>query len=178
MHGDDPDFMEQENAAQDIPARPRSTSYDTDEAVLSGDMASLQVNTSSAPGANSYPRSIAPLSAESNGRFSSYSLTRGRAVSPVVSNYFGLPPDRESDKTRTAQRLGDQTSNRNEDDTAGEPGFWGTKLKYPYGLLGKKTESVDGTSDDEDSAADEDENDEDDEDEDDDDDGIDIFGHR
>lgn len=87
----------------------------------------------------------------------------------MVSNYFGLPPDR-----------GDQTPGGNEGDKAGELGFWGTKLKYPYGLLGKKTESADGTSDDEESVADEDEDDEDDEgDEDEDDnDGIDIFGHR
>lgn len=139
----------------------------------------------------SFPQQSLSSSADPSGRFLSYSLTRDRAVSPVISNYFGLPPNREhDDKSISTSLFGSRTQRDAGSDHGGELRIWGTKLKYSYGFLSRETESVDGEEAVESSDASVSENDEDDdeqdeqdeqeEEEDDDDDGdsIEIFGHR
>lgn len=147
-------------------------------------MAPLRINTSSVQG-TSFPQQSLSSSADPSGRFLSYSLTRDRAVSPVISNYFGLPPNREhDDKSISTSLFGSRTQRDAGSDHGGELRIWGTKLKYSYGFLSRETESVDGEEAVESSDASVSENDEDDdeqeeeEDDDDDDDSIEIFGHR
>ncbi|KAB8259571.1 hypothetical protein BDV32DRAFT_150215 [Aspergillus pseudonomiae] len=125
----------------------------------------------------------APVSTEPSGRFS-YSISRGRAVSPVISNYFGIPPDRGSERRKSTSFSNGQAPQENENESNGEIRFWGAKFKYRYGFLSRGTESVDGTSE----ANDEEDDDErswcsnseenNEEEDDDDDEKIDIFGHR
>lgn len=171
--------------------RLRSSSQNADDAMVST-LASLRVDTSSVPGTSQNSRLSAPSSAEPSGRFSSYSLTRGRAISPVISNYFGIPPDRGSERSISTSLFGGQASQDQESPDAGELRFWGKKFKYGYGLLSHEEESIDGASDvdsgeeDEstsDASASEDDDDDDDEraedeEDEDEDEGIDIFGHR
>lgn len=148
-------------------------------------MAPLRIDTSSVQG-TSYPQQSLASSADPSGRFLSYSLTRDRAVSPVISNYFGLPPNRESDdKSISASLFGSRTQRDTGSDHAGELRIWGTKLKYSYGFLSRETESVDDeeaaeSSDGSVSEDDEDDDEQEEEEEDDDDDvdSIEIFGHR
>lgn len=156
-----------------------------DDEAPSSTLGSLQINTSSMPGASSYPRLGTPLSAGPNGQFSSYSLTRDRAVSPVISNYFGLPPGREAGKSKSASLFGDRTQRDSGCEKGGELHIWGAKLKYQYGFLGEETESVEGTSEadseedyDDESCPEEEADDDDDDEDDSDSDSIDIFGHR
>lgn len=155
-----------------------------DEGGLSRTASLLQINTNSAPGSGPHPRLGTPLFAEQNGQFASYSLTRERAVSPVISNYFGLPPDRESDKLKATSSPGDSAPRDEPNDKHGELQIMGTKLKYRYGFLGEETESVDemseadGESGYETSDESEEEADDGDDEDDDDYDSIDIFGHR
>lgn len=181
---------------RDVSASPvRSSSHGAEEeASISLPLAQLRIDTSSPFGANSSPRLTASSSAEQNGRFSSYSLTRGRAVSPVISNYFGLPPDRDSNRSKsTLPFFGDLAEKDSNDQAGGKLRLWGTNIKYKYGFLDRETESADGTSeveeegddgDDGDDSTDGDsvESDEVDsgepEEDDDEDEGIDIFGHR
>lgn len=183
MHGEVLGPLEQDGVTRPIPApRARSSSYAVNEEVPASTLASLQMNTGSMPGANSYPRLGTPLSAGPNGQFSSYSLTRDRAVSPVISNYFGLPPGRETEKSKSTSLFGDRAQRDSASDKSGELHIWGAKLKYQYGFLGEETESVGGTSetdseedyDDESGLEEETNDDEDDSDSD----SIDIFGHR
>jgi hypothetical protein len=69
-------------------------------------------------------------------------------------------------------------------DGEGELTIWGTRFKYRYGFLGRRTDPADDDeegeelSDSSESVAKNDEEDEEEEDEEDDDEGIDIFGHR
>ncbi|RHZ66151.1 hypothetical protein CDV55_102696 [Aspergillus turcosus] len=178
---------------RDVSASPvRSSSHGAEEeASIPLPLAQLRVDTASPFGANSSPRLTASSSAEQNGRFSSYSLTRGRAVSPVISNYFGLPPDRDSNRSKsTLPFFGDLAEKDSNDQAGGKLRLWGTNIKYKYGFLDRETESADGTSeveeegDDGDDSTDGDsvESDEVDsgepEEDDDEDEGIDIFGHR
>lgn len=167
----------------------RSSSHGADEA-MSQAVAPLRINTSTVQD-TSYPQQSALSSADPNGRLLSYSLTRGRAVSPVVSNYFGLPSNREPETSNFTSFFGGRADRDTEGDH-GELHFWGTKFKYNYGFLSRETESADGTSETdgeednlsdgsviEDEDEDEDgEDDDHDEDDDDDDERIDIFGHR
>lgn len=184
LHGDVLDSLEDQSGARDIPgSQPRPSSFNPDGAPLSPTLASLQINTNSVPASGSHPRLGSPLSAEPNGQFASYSLTRDRAVSPVISNYFGLPPDREAEKSKSASLPGHGAPKSDPGDKDGEFKIWGSKLKYRYGFLGEETQSVDELSeaDGEEvytSGESEQEEEELDDDDDDDDDSIDIFGHR
>lgn len=194
LHGEASDSLDRAGGDnRDASASPMpSTFHGTEEeASISLPLAQLRVDTSSPSGADSSPRFIASSSAEQNGRFSSYSLTRGRAVSPVISNYFGLPPDRESNRSKsTLPFFGDLAGKYSNDHAGGNLRLWGTNIKYKYGFLDRGTESTEGTSevegegdDSEDSTDGEsmasDEADSGDPEEDDDEDeGIDIFGHR
>lgn len=185
-----------------VTTRTRPSSQGADEIVLPT-LASLRLDTDPGPGTSLTTRLNAPLSAESNGRFSSYSITRGRAVSPVISNYFGIPPDRDSERPKSTSLFGGRASKESENEDSGEIRLWGTKFKYRYGFLSRGTDSADrnseangnrgenegnGRGDDDDdgqswsSYSDEDndegEEGEEEEDDDDDDEKIDIFGHR
>lgn len=184
MHGEVLDPLEQVDVTRPIPApRPRSSSYGMEEGASSPTLEHLRIN--SMPGTSSYSRLGTPLSTEQNGQFASYSLTRDRAVSPVISNYFGLPPDREPEKSKSASLFGDRLRRGSESDRSGELHIWGAKLKYQYGFLGEETESVDGTSEtgseesyDGESCLEEEETDNGYTDDDSDSDSIDIFGHQ
>ena len=103
----------------------------------------------------------------------------------MISNYFGLPPDREPEKSKSASLFGDRLRRGSESDRSGELHIWGAKLKYQYGFLGEETESVDGTSEtgseesyDGESCLEEEETDNGYTDDDSDSDSIDIFGHQ
>lgn len=182
LHGEVLESPEQDLDARQISAsRGRSSSRGADEATSQA-MAPLRINTNSVQG-TSYPQQSAPSSADPSGRFLSYSLTRDRAVSPVISNYFGLPPNRESEKPKSTSLFG-RGQRDSGSDHGGELRLWGTKFKYSYGFLSRETESGDGDeameSSDESVSEDEDEEEQDKEEDDDDDDheSIDIFGHR
>ncbi|RAK74094.1 RING finger and CHY zinc finger domain-containing protein [Aspergillus fijiensis CBS 313.89] len=181
----DPSALESDSEGISTP-RARSSSHGADESGLPT-FESLRIDTSSVPGPDS--RLSVPMSADPSRQFASYSLTRDRAVSPVIRNYFGIPPDRDSERSQSTSFFSGLTfggvgggGGRNED--GGELRLWGTKFKYSYGFLGQEAESVDGASD---ADVEEDEGDgasgnsgsEDGSDEEEDDDeGIDIFGHR
>lgn len=188
LHGESLDsFSEQEVERAHLSDLQANPPDDVDQ-VGSPPLTSLRLNTSSGPGTSPDQRSAAPLSAEPSGQFASYSLTRGRAVSPVISNYFGIPPDRESERPKSASIFGRRSSDDAEKDDTGELRFWGTRFKYKYGFLSRDesadaTSEVDSdgereetdlseTSDTEDDQALEDDDDDDDHE------SIDIFGHR
>ncbi|PWY66131.1 CHY and RING finger domain protein [Aspergillus sclerotioniger CBS 115572] len=189
LHENVRDVPETDSEGANIqPARTRSSFHGADEIGLST-LASLRIDTSTIPGTDSVaPWPNAPLSADPNGQFSSYSLARARAVSPVISNYFGIPPDRDSERSGSTSFFGGVSFRDSENEDGGRLRLWGTKFKYSYGFLGQETESVDGTSDTGDEEADEDgasedseseEREDDSEDEEEDEqESINIFGHR
>ncbi|KAF7163335.1 hypothetical protein CNMCM5623_008313 [Aspergillus felis] len=203
LHGEVSDSLDRVGGDNwDVSASPmRSSSHgaeEEEEATISLPLTQLRVDTSSPSGAGSSPRLTASSSGEQNGRFSSYSLTRGRAVSPVISNYFGLPPDRESSRSKsTLPFFGDLAGKDSNDHAGGKLRLWGTNIKYKYGFLDRETESADGTSEVEEEGDDGDDGDNGDDgddstdgesmasddvvepqEDDDEDEGIDIFGHR
>lgn len=185
LHGDILESPEQDFETRHVIAsRARASSHGADE-VMSQAIAPLRISTNSVQQETGFPQQSAPSSANPSGRFLSYSLTRDRAVSPVISNYFGLPPNRDSERqVRSTSFFGDQPRRDSGEDHGGELRLWGTKLKYNYGFLSRETESADGASDAEeavgssDGSQSEDQGEEDEEDDDEDDDEIDIFGHR
>ena len=165
---------------QDTIPRPRSSSLIENDESMSSSLAALSVNNASAPRS----RLSIPSTAEDR-QFTSYNMTRGRAVSPVVSNYFGLPTERESEKPSSMPFFGSQSRGVNEADY-GALNFLSKKLTYPYGLFGGETKAADTISE---TGHDEDDGESSDsaesagshgneEDEEEDDDHIDIFGHR
>ncbi|EAW22978.1 RING finger and CHY zinc finger domain-containing protein [Aspergillus fischeri NRRL 181] len=197
LHGEVSDSLDRVGGDnRDVSVSPmRSSSHSAEEeAAISLPLAQLRVDTSSPSGADSSPRLTASSSAEQNGRFSSYSLTRGRAVSPVISNYFGLPPDRESNRSKsTLPFFGDLAGKDSNDHAGSKLRLWGTNINYKYGFLDRETESAEGTSEVEEEGDDGDDGDDstdgesmasdeadcgDPEEDDDEDEGIDIFGHR
>lgn len=173
-------MLEQEGVSGHFP-RTRSSSLNaTDEPATS--LAALHLNTNP----ESHPHLNVPAADGSDQRFVSYNMTRGRAISPIVSNYFGLPPERESEKPSSLPFFGGPS--RTESDTDyGALNFLSKKLRDRYGFLaGDSTvESVLEADEDEDedagssnsSSSDEQEGGNEDE-EDEDDEYIDIFGHR
>ncbi|KAJ5086369.1 hypothetical protein NUU61_007676 [Penicillium alfredii] len=183
LHGDTSDPLEEEGGVSSLP-RPRSSSLSVNGAPMSPTLGALRTDTNSVPPS----RLNVPTSAGTDSQFSSYSITRGRAISPVVSNYFGLPPERESEKPSSLPFFG-SLSRADNDADSGALNFLSRKFGYGTGLLGGETESADAISeadgeDDADSCGtagtdgSNDEEDEADEDDGDDDDAIDIFGHR
>ncbi|KAE8379461.1 hypothetical protein BDV26DRAFT_259509 [Aspergillus bertholletiae] len=189
LNGDVLDSIEDDYAREESTAsRARSSSQGTGNIALPV-LTTSGLQTNSGQNIYSNARPNEPISAESSERLS-YSITRGRAVSPVISNYFGIPPDRGSERLKSTSFFNDQAQEENENEHSGEIRFWGAKFKYRYGFLSRGTESVDGTSetkeeDEDDGNGDDDErswcsNSEVDnsEEEDDDDEKIDIFGHR
>lgn len=120
-------------------------------------------------------------------------MTHGRAISPVVSNYFGLPTERESEKPSSLPFFGGASRAAEGETDYGALNFLSKKLRDRYGFLAGDTATAEAASavngdedededDDAESSESSDSSDTDEEDhEDDDDDGgeyIDLFGHR
>lgn len=164
---------------QDTLPRARSSSLiETDES-MSSSLAELSVNNASIPRSR-----LSIPNASENRQSSSYNITRGRAISPVVSNYFGLPTERESEKPSSMPFFGSQARGANETDY-GALNFLSKKFTYPYGFFGGEAKAADtiseaGNEEDDAESSDSAEsagshaNDEEEED----DDYLDIFGHR
>lgn len=127
--------------SEDLPLRPRSSSLVENDESTSSSLATLDIGHTSGPRS----RLSVPMPTESEGRFSSYTITRGRAVSPVVSNYFGLPTDRETEKSSSMPFFGGPSRGENEE--YGALNFLSRKLAYRYGLFGSETKSNENPSD-------------------------------
>ncbi|KAJ6029019.1 hypothetical protein N7444_012006 [Penicillium canescens] len=179
LHGDMSDQPEEDDA-EHLPSRPRSSSVMENDDSMSSSLAGLNVNPGSAPRSR-----LSVPSVEPERQSASYNITRGRAVSPVVSNYFGLPTERESEKPSSLPFFGSPSSRSVNETDYGALNFLSKKLTYPYGLFGGETKATDniseGGEEEEDDAESSDSAEsagshcnEDDEDED----HLDIFGHR
>ena len=171
----------EEEGVSDLPSRTRSSSLNaSDEPAMS---LALHLNTS----IGSQSHLDVPASTGSDRRFVSYNMTRGRAISPVVSNYFGLPPDRESEKPSSLPFFGGVSRTDNDADY-GALNFLSKKLRDRYGFLAGDTAVAEAASeaDEEDEAEtsdtseseEEKEEDNDEEEDEEDAENIDIFGHR
>lgn len=190
LQGDVSALLVEEEGVSETPARPRSSSLAATEESTSS-MAALRLNADLA----SQSRLSVPVSAGPDRRFVSYNMTHGRAVSPVVSNYFGLPPERESEKPSSLPFFGGP-SRADKGGDYGALNFLSKKLRDRYGFLAGETALTDGAPEAEEEEEEDEEEDEDDgvssyasatdddggdlDGEDDDDGGeyIDIFGHR
>jgi hypothetical protein len=102
----------------------------------------------------------------------------------VISNYFGIPPDRQSQRSTSTSFFGARLNQTGENDGDGELSIWGTRFRY-RGFLSRGTDPADETptaeDDEEDaelSSSSESDKNEDEDDDEDDNEGIDIFGHR
>ncbi|KAJ5689757.1 hypothetical protein N7462_004149 [Penicillium macrosclerotiorum] len=186
LQGDVSDILEEEGVDENQ-ARPRSASLNVNEESMAS-LATLHLTP------NPAPRLSVPTSAESDRRTVSYNMSHGRAISPVVSNYFGLPTERESEKSSSLPFFG--SASRVDGDTDyGALNFLSKKLRDRYGFLAGDAKIAEGTSEADEEEEEEEEEDDDDEresssssdtdvdkdEEDDEDDGaeyIDIFGHR
>ncbi|EKV14858.1 hypothetical protein PDIG_03300 [Penicillium digitatum PHI26] len=115
---------------------PRSSSLIENDDSVSSSVAALNVNNTSVP----HSRLSVPMPPEPVRQFSSYNITRGRAVSPVVSNYFGLPAERESEKSSSIPFFGGPSRGDNED--YGALNFLSKKLTDRYGLFGGEAKST------------------------------------
>jgi hypothetical protein len=182
----------EEEGVGEIASRSRSAFLNPDGETATS-LAALHLNTNPASSRLSVPISAG---AGEDRRFVSYNMTHGRAISPVVSNYFGLPTERESEKPSPLPFFGG--ASRAEGETEyGALNFLSKKLRDRYGFLagdlataeaasavdGDEGEDEDEDDDDLESSdsSDTDEEDNEDDDDDDDDDGreyIDLFGHR
>ncbi|KGO65132.1 Zinc finger, RING-type [Penicillium italicum] len=182
LHGDMSSQPEEDFEEGGTP-RPRSSSLIENDDSMSSSVAALNVNDTSVP----HSRLSVPISPEPVRRLSSYNITRGRAVSPVVSNYFGLPAERESEKPSSMPFFRGPSRGENED--YGALNFLSKKLTYRYGLFGGETKSTENVleaenEEDDGESSDSAESDgshgteDDDEEEDQDQDHIQIFGHQ
>ncbi|KAL2872218.1 RING finger and CHY zinc finger domain-containing protein [Aspergillus lucknowensis] len=191
LQGDSLDSSGPHFEGESFPAsRLRSSSHTGDDSVLAA-LNPLQIDPSSAPGAGAHPQFSSPLSIHPSRQSSSYNLTRGRAVSPVISNYFGIPPGRQSHRSTSTSffghRFNQPDENDGDGDGDGELSIWGARFRYRYGFLSRGIDPADENpaADDDDeeeeepsSSSDSDEGNEDEDDDYDDDEGINIFGHR
>ncbi|KAL4868186.1 hypothetical protein BDV12DRAFT_186169 [Aspergillus spectabilis] len=180
LQGDDLGLSERNVEGESFSAsRQRSSSHSMDDSTLPS-LAPLQIDPSSAPGAGAHPQFSSSTSLNPTGQFYSYNLTRGRAISPVISNYFGIPPERQPQRPTSISFFGGRLNQTDENDGDGEVSIWGTRFKYRYGFLGRGSDPVDDDEEGEElsGSSDSDEKDGDEDDEEEDDEGIDIFGHR
>lgn len=178
--------MLEEEGVGELASRPRSASLNPDGEPAAS-LAALHLSTNPASSRLSVPISAG---AGDDRRFVSYNMTHGRAISPVVSNYFGLPTERESEKPSSLPFFGGVSRTEGETEY-GALNFLSKKLRDRYGFLAGDATTAEAAA----SAIDEDDDDEEDDDvessdssdtdedneEDDDDDGgeyIDLFGHR
>ncbi|KAG0152751.1 hypothetical protein PDIDSM_2556 [Penicillium digitatum] len=135
LHGDMSSRPEEDAEEGGLPW-PRSSSLIENDDSVSSSVAALNVNNTSVP----HSRLSVPMPPEPVRQFSSYNITRGRAVSPVVSNYFGLPAERESEKTSSIPFFGGPSRGDNED--YGALNFLSKKLTDRYGLFGGEAKST------------------------------------
>lgn len=181
--GDISEVLEEEGFGE-IASRPRSASLNPDGETATS-LAALHLNTNPASSRLSVPISAGP---GEDRRFVSYNMTHGRAISPVVSNYFGLPSERESEKPSSLPFFGGPSRTEGEAEY-GALNFLSKKLRDRYGFLAGDTATAEAASavdeeedeDDDAESSDSSDTDEEDNEEDDDDDGgeyIDLFGHR
>lgn len=170
----------EEEGVREPTSRPRSSTLNLRDEPTSS-LNSLHLDADPAPPSRlSVPGAVGP-----DRRFVSYNMTHGRAISPVVSNYFGLPPDRETDKPSSLPFFSSLTRGDNENDY-GALNFLSKKLRDRYGFLGRDAPGPEGASEVEEEAdgaessnsSENEDGDEDEEEEDDGDEHIDIFGHR
>ncbi|KAJ5684801.1 uncharacterized protein N7477_001146 [Penicillium maclennaniae] len=143
LQGDISEALEEENV-RNLPHRPRSSSLNvTGDATAS--LASLHLSASQV----TQSQLSVPGAAGSDRQFVSYNMTHGRAISPVVSNYFGLPTERESEKPSSMPFFGGAS----QDNSGGDYGalnFLSKKLRDRYGFLAGETALTEGTSEAED----------------------------
>lgn len=138
-------------------------------------LASLHINTNTDQSHLGVPIDNGP-----DRRFVSYNMTHGRAISPVVGNYFGLPPERESEKPSSLPFFGNGSTSTNGE--YGALNFLSKKLRDRYGFLAgdraaegiSEGEEEDDAESSESSASEEEDGDEDEDEVD----YMDIFGHR
>ncbi|KAJ5489598.1 hypothetical protein N7539_004488 [Penicillium diatomitis] len=190
LQGDDvPDITENMDV-ESLPPRPRPASL-TLQAETVSSLAGL--NLDAVPDPLQLSSSLSTVSAQ-NPRFVSYNITHGRAISPVVRNYFGLPTDREPEKPSSLPFFGNAFRAEGETDY-GALNFLSKKLRDRYGFLAGESSNAEHSA----AIAEEDEEEEDEdsddgstsssessicdregneEDEDDGDEYMDIFGHR
>ncbi|KAJ5226675.1 uncharacterized protein N7469_006681 [Penicillium citrinum] len=180
LQGDISAVLEEEGV-NEHPARRRSASLYGEEASTS--LAALHMNNTS----TSQSRLSVPASTGPDNRIVSYNMTHNRAISPVVSNYFGLPTERESEKPSSLLFFGNPLKSDGDNDY-GALNFLSKKLRDRYGFLSGDSAGAESKAEGEEQEDDEDdaesssssgseEADEDDED----DDGIepiDLLGHR
>ncbi|KAJ5935876.1 hypothetical protein N7454_005174 [Penicillium verhagenii] len=180
LHGDVSAVLADEGVSESAPPpRTRSSSLNASEEPTTS-LRALHLNTN--PVSESRLSVPTPIGLEQ--RFVSYNMTHGRAVSPVVSNYFGLPRERESEKPSSSPFFGGPSRTDNETDY-GAFNYLSKKLRDRYGFLAGDT-PAEGPSeiDEEDEAESSDgsvsdgEEDEEDDEEEEDDEYMDIFGHR
>ncbi|KAJ5587925.1 uncharacterized protein N7459_003690 [Penicillium hispanicum] len=175
----DVSVMLDEEGVGELPSRPRSSSLNRNEDSTTS-LAALHLDTS----LTSHSHLSVPMATQSDRRFVSYNMTHGRAISPVVSNYFGLPPERESEKHSSMPFFGN-LSRADGETEYGALNFLSRKLRDRYGFLAGET-TAEGASDAEeendaessDSVGSDGEGDGDDDEEEDEVEYIDIFGHR
>ncbi|KAI2790435.1 hypothetical protein POX_d05948 [Penicillium oxalicum] len=187
LQGDDvPDITEEVGLGSMTP-RPRSASVSTPGETATS-LAALHLNAT--PTSQHLSSSLSTVSAQDT-RFISYNITHGRAISPVVRNYFGLPTDREPEKPSSMPFFGNAFRAEGETDY-GALNFLSKKLRDRYGFLGGESSTAehapiiaeDDEDDDDDdgsaSSSDSSNSDREDDEEDDEegDEYIDIFGHR
>lgn len=186
LQGDISEVLEEEGVGEIAP-RQRSASLNPDGEPATS-LAALHLNAHT----DSH-RLSAPISTETgpDRRFVSYNMIHGRAISPIVSNYFGLPKERESDKPSSLPFFGSAFRTEGEAEY-GALNFLSKKLRDRYGFLaGDATaETAAAAHEDEDdndeedgessdfSDTDEEDKEEEDDDEDDGEEYIDLFGHR
>lgn len=184
LHGD---MAAQSELGADTLSRARSSSLVENSESITSSFAELGVNSTSIP-----PSHLNVPNSTERRPSTSYNITRGRAISPVVKNYFGLPPERESEKPSSMPFFKSSSSGVTESDY-GPLNFLSKKLTYPYGLFGGETKSTDPTLETKDEDDDDDDEEEEfsdsvesfdsvsshgNEDDGEDDDHLDIFGHR
>ncbi|KAJ5212693.1 uncharacterized protein N7498_004339 [Penicillium cinerascens] len=176
LHGDVSAVLEEEGVS-DLSSRPRSSSLNVNGEPTAS-LASLHLSASQA----TQSQLSVPVAAGSDRQFVSYNMTHGRAISPVVSNYFGLPTERESEKPSSLPFFGG-TSQDNKTGDYGALNFLSKKFRGRYGFLAGETALTEGASeaeeeDDDAGSSDSSESEEDGEEEDEGAEHIDIFGHR
>lgn len=165
-----------EEGVGECPSRTRSSSLNASEETTTS-LRALHLNTNPAPES----RLSVPSPAGPDQRSVPYNMAHGRAISPVVSNYFGLPPEREPEKPSSLPFFGGLPRPDNETDF-GALNFLSKKLRDRYGFLAGDTVAEGPSEVDEEDEADSSDGsaseEEDDDDEEEEDEYMDIFGHR
>ena len=134
LQGGDISEVLEEEGVEGFASRPRAASLNPDGEPATS-LAALHLDTNSASSRLSVPISTGT---GDDRRFVSYNMTHGRAISPVVSNYFGLPTERESEKPSSLPFFGSVSRSEGETDY-GALNFLSKKLRDRYGFLAGDT---------------------------------------